>query len=440
MSQQQIGYQQDAQMTLAHLRQMCESGDHLYQEQVLYQTERVLSGDNEKLCLAWSLLEAGQLDDALAAIRELPASSDPATDASVESLAKALARAYCVGAEQAEARGLWREALQAYESALLADASYVHLLDRLAWLLATCPMDELRDGARAVRAATQACEPNRWENAACIDVLAAAYAETGDFLSAIRRQKTAIGLLSEDERTSVRTDYVGRLHLYEAGEPYHRKNALPMVAWWKLDEAADGSTPDASGHGLDGGFVGDARIVEDSERGSVLSLEGQGYVDCGDDVAFDVTGPITLAAWIKVHAFDVGHQTIVAKGDTAWRLDRDYGNNTVRFACSGVTALGGGWSTVPGETSVNDGQWHHVVGVYDRMTMYLYVDGDLDASTVAYGKITANDQPFFIGANSQARGRKWKGLIDDVRLYNYVLTRDEVRDIYATEEMDAAQK
>jgi hypothetical protein len=55
------------------------------------------------------------------------------------------------------------------------------MLDELAWLLATYPEANVRDGAKAVRLAERACELTNRRVPAFLATLAAAYAETGDF-------------------------------------------------------------------------------------------------------------------------------------------------------------------------------------------------------------------------------------------------------------------
>jgi tetratricopeptide (TPR) repeat protein len=87
-----------------------------------------------------------------------------------------------------------------------------------AWLLATCPESRYRDGPCAVESATRACQLTQWKDASCLAVLAAAYAEMGDFDSAVEWQRKAIEALPpRDER---RRDYESRLQPFLAKNPY----------------------------------------------------------------------------------------------------------------------------------------------------------------------------------------------------------------------------
>jgi hypothetical protein len=206
-------------------------------------------------------------------------------------------------------------------------------------------------------------------------------------------------------------------------------NTGRLIAWWKLDDGSGITAADSSGNNRNGTLAGDTNWV-DGIVGGALAFDGDGdYVDMGKNPGFDITNQITVSAWIKVSVFDKDWQTIVAKGDRSWRLQRNVGDNTLQFSCSGLVVPGTDWGTIFGKTNVNDGHWHHVAGVYDQEKIYLYIDGSLDASAEAPGTIRVNEEPVYIGENSQMPNRFWNGMIDDVRIYNYALSTEEISEI-----------
>jgi tetratricopeptide (TPR) repeat protein len=88
----------------------------------------------------------------------------------------------------------------------------------LAWLLATCPVRAFRDGKRAVHEGRIACELTHWQDPECLNSLAAACADTGDYPSAVKWQSRAVELLPRDEKT--RAVFRRRMFIYEAKHPY----------------------------------------------------------------------------------------------------------------------------------------------------------------------------------------------------------------------------
>ena len=77
--------------------------------------------------------------------------------------------------------GRTREAVAQYQEALRLNPDLAGALNNLAWVLATCPDDQLRNGAEAVRLAERACELTHYREPLFIGTLAAAYAEAGRF-------------------------------------------------------------------------------------------------------------------------------------------------------------------------------------------------------------------------------------------------------------------
>lgn len=204
----------------------------------------------------------------------------------------------------------------------------------------------------------------------------------------------------------------------------------------------------ASGISVRGGLFSKGRIIEtvgDSLAGDYAYVYGtpqwdpaggaingalrfdgaDDFIEVQNESPFDITGAITVAAWIKVAVFNRSYQAIVTKGDSAWRIQRWSNTDRIEFACTGLTH-NTPHGTLEGNANVNDGQWHHVAGVYDGARIYLYVDGDLDVSEATSGAITANNYEVMIGRNAEKANRLWNGWIDDVRIYNRGLTAEEI--------------
>jgi tetratricopeptide (TPR) repeat protein len=91
-------------------------------------------------------------------------------------------------------------------------------LNTVAWIRATCTEQQLRNGKEAVAMAKKACELTHWQNPGYTDTLAAAYAEAGDFDSAIKYQEEV--LKGVHSRPPPNEDSRQRLELYRQHQPY----------------------------------------------------------------------------------------------------------------------------------------------------------------------------------------------------------------------------
>jgi hypothetical protein len=222
----------------------------------------------------------------------------------------------------------------------------------------------------------------------------------------------------------------GNLWTSRAGMP-------ELVGWWKFDETNGHEVVDYSGNDLNGEIIGDARIVKDAERGNVLSLDGDGdYVDFGNNLKFDITNEITIAAWVNIRNLSNNWMTIISKGRSAWRLSSFLNTRKYHFAVCGITGV----NSVDGNIEVATDEWHHVCGTSDGKMTRLYVDGVLDTVFAYNEAIPTNNLNVCIGENQEAPGRYWDGLIDDVQVYSYAMSPGEIAAIYTDQELSLPDK
>lgn len=96
------------------------------------------------------------------------------------------------------------------------------LLNNLAWLLSTSPNDEIRDGARAVKLGTEACELTEYKEAHILSTLASAYAEIGNFEEAVKWSTKAVEA-GKLEKTDSLEQLEKELENYQQKKPWREK-------------------------------------------------------------------------------------------------------------------------------------------------------------------------------------------------------------------------
>ena len=214
-----------------------------------------------------------------------------------------------------------------------------------------------------------------------------------------------------------------------------RFSTAGLVAWWKLDQTKGTKAEDASGHELAADAIGILSWVPDHQgrAGGALEFDGRTtYLNCGRAQEFDFHNAMSVAVWIKVPGFSKPSQSIVNKGDTAWGLKRYKNTGQVTFCFntdSPAKSSDENLVSLVSKRKVDDGQWHHVVGVSDGRRAAVYVDGELEDSAEAK-PIALNSVPLRIGSNLEALGKGYSGCIDEVRLYGYGLSQTEVKALY----------
>jgi len=213
---------------------------------------------------------------------------------------------------------------------------------------------------------------------------------------------------------------------------YEYREPLPeLVAHWKLDEYDGYTAYDSAGENHGTLYGGPDWQPAGGQAGGALQLDGvDDYVDCGNDDSLNIVDEITLAVWVKTNdAGNSENNPYVIKGDYSYAL-KHYVFNYIEF----FIYDNDWWQTVryPVDSSFN-GVWHHLAGTYNGSELKLYIDGGLEATTPYAGSINISTYNVNIGRNPEIPGRLYGGMIDDVRIYNYTLTSDEILYISCTE-------
>lgn len=114
-----------------------------------------------------------------------------------------------------------KEARADYEESLKFDPENRGVLNNLAWILATAPEQELRDGSKALELALKASELTDFQQAHVLSTLAAAYAETGDMQAAREWSQKAVDAADFSLKDQLRKE----LACYEQGRPWRDDGA-----------------------------------------------------------------------------------------------------------------------------------------------------------------------------------------------------------------------
>jgi len=228
--------------------------------------------------------------------------------------------------------------------------------------------------------------------------------------------------------------------------------SLNPLGYWKLDGnlidtasgnlATDTNQSSPVTYTLPGGGapidpLGQAAVLNSSRSQSVTATGGNAF-------SFSATQTFTLMAWVRTANQGLATLPILSKVDSSQTGYVMVIDNGGAGAPAGAGRFGlileshGFSSTVESVASVNDGAWHFLVATFDgsgfRDGIQLYIDG-ARVSTVGSGNSTVtgsivNNAPLVIGGTpAVASAPPFEGLIDEVAVWNSVLTQDQIQQL-----------
>jgi concanavalin A-like lectin/glucanase superfamily protein/uncharacterized protein DUF2341 len=77
-------------------------------------------------------------------------------------------------------------------------------------------------------------------------------------------------------------------------------------------------------------------------------------------------------------------------------------------------------------TSIHDNQWHYLAITWDGVTQKLYLDGELVNSGALSGTMSSSSKVLKLGTRNDGANEFFNGQIDEVKIWNYSLTEDEI--------------
>ena len=198
-----------------------------------------------------------------------------------------------------------------------------------------------------------------------------------------------------------------------------------LVAAYNFNEGSGIGITDASDNGNHGALSGPTWSAA-GRYGGALSFDGiDDRVVVNDADSLDLTTRMTLEAWVRPTAAIGVWRTVVAKnaGTTlAYTLYANRNTNVPAVEFHNGTRL----RAVNGTTQLPLDTWSHLAATYDGATLRLYVNGAQVGEFATAGTMLTSTGALWIGGNS-VWSEWFAGLIDDVRIYNRVLTPAEIQ-------------
>lgn len=206
-----------------------------------------------------------------------------------------------------------------------------------------------------------------------------------------------------------------------------------LVTYYRFDRVTDGTVDDLTSNNNTGtlGDTAEPTVIDGS--GKVASFDGSGdYITVPNASAlnFGASGSFTLEGWVNTTQ-SINYARVMIKpggsSQQSYSLAIHNGKAHVRFDQSG-----GGAFFAESVDTVNDGQWHHVAGVFDNAndTLKVYIDGKLAGTTTGVTAQPLQDTDALQIGGLTGISQWFDGQMDDLRIWNTARTDAQIAENY----------
>ncbi len=208
-----------------------------------------------------------------------------------------------------------------------------------------------------------------------------------------------------------------------------------LVAHYRFAEGAGDTAYDHSGYGNDGTKAGNVSWTTDcvTETCVYFGEDDSGRLTVPSSDSLNITGNVAFTAWVKTEdaTADGDGQTIFDKvnEDDPWE---GYGLNIGRQT-DGHLAY---WNSDEGEwvesasANYDIGEWTFIAVVHEGEEVTFYKNGEQDGTATSSERQQNSPADLIIGRSFYDGERAFNGSIDDLRIYNTSLSKDEIKSLY----------
>jgi len=231
---------------------------------------------------------------------------------------------------------------------------------------------------------------------------------------------------------------------YRRWQAYHarRLNDPDLVLCYDFEDAADGWVRNAVGQQCHGQLAGEPMPAWSAGRWhnkmGLVWKGGTGQVVVADAPCLRLDGDFTVSLWCRPDALppDEGVFPFLVKGrypNRNYSLWLGYGGEGSKPHIHWSTnSTDGAHHRTHGRTTIQPGQWYHVVGIHQRNRMRLFLNGHEDMKPFAASEdVATTDEPLTIGWSLEAE-KPWafQGIMDDIAIWNRALSPKEVKEAF----------
>jgi len=207
-----------------------------------------------------------------------------------------------------------------------------------------------------------------------------------------------------------------------------------LVGCWKFDEGSGTIAYDSSGNGNDGTLVLAGSAISSAwvsgKYHSALSFDGvDDYVNLTNQPP--ITNGFTFSAWVKRNGDSPSCQIIFNNHQFFLRTMPENENSNNPFEAFVNLSDGSVEPRAQSNVASTIGQWFFVTVTWDKTTLKIYVNGELNGSSTRSGELTSTTVEARIGRGEQTNvnANPFNGLIDEVALFDVALEAEDIEAI-----------